>query len=588
MRHLRFFFSLFLVAAAFFHSKAQASLIESFFVWQRTSENADFNEKLRMVDSILNGLPDTREGRFVKGRALCAKGSVLTQLGRYEESATALIESGKQTQRVNDEVGSAATLLATGILYYTIAENEEGAKYYKEALGKYLRLNTSDHSVRVGLINSTFNLAQLYFDSDSMDLCRKMLDSSEAFARRFDDREHLAYVLAMRGSVEFDEEQYENSLERHSQALELARNLGLRDLEGNEILNIGLCLMYLNKNEQAEKQMQLALEIAYEQQHVPLIQRCAEGLFLLYERSREATKALEYLKIMMVFNDSMLDHSKTRALIDAEKKYRGEEKQKALTQEKLRVENRTRLIWVLVILSLVLSVLIAAAIRNRNQVKLLAAQEKKLAEFRLKEMERESELKMAESQLAGQEEERKRIATELHDRVGSLLSTAKLSLSDEEAKPRHLLDQAVEEVRRISHDLHAVSLIRQGFDPAIREHIESIRHKGGPIIHYFNHVDDRAIYQACEIDLFRICQELFNNSLKYARATEIHLQLNRDVDKLLMIYEDNGIGFDVEAALEKKGLGLLSIQNRVKKCNGICYFESRPGQGMTFTFERDK
>jgi two-component system, NarL family, sensor kinase len=211
----------------------------------------------------------------------------------------------------------------------------------------------------------------------------------------------------------------------------------------------------------------------------------------------------------------------------------------------------------------------------------------------------QQEVDAVNAMLKGQDNERKRIAQELHDRLGSILSTIKLHFSSVEeqmqmlkeqqnksyGEARLLLDEAVDEVRRISHDLYEGSLARFGFKTALLQLIDAIEKANAIKIIFIDNNIDGVFYKAFEQELYRITQELLSNSLKYSGAKEITIQLTHLNGCFKYMYEDNGKGFDTKILEVGQGIGYKNIAARVAKINGNWHLDSLPGHGMTLLIE---
>lgn len=221
--------------------------------------------------------------------------------------------------------------------------------------------------------------------------------------------------------------------------------------------------------------------------------------------------------------------------------------------------------------------------------------DKLIANERINTLLKDQELKSVSSMLEVQEQERKRIAADLHDRLGSMLSTVKLYFNTVEEqidnlkaqnkeqyhKATMLLDEACDEVRKISHNLVSGELVKFGLVSAINQLKDTIEDSGILKMNVYAFGMDERIDSTKEISLYRVVQELMNNMLKHAKATEVTIQLNRVGDNLNIVVEDNGVGFDVEAALTKDGMGLRNMETRVKKMQGVITFDSGKGRGTT-------
>ncbi|MEO1628768.1 MAG: sensor histidine kinase, partial [Bacteroidota bacterium] len=198
----------------------------------------------------------------------------------------------------------------------------------------------------------------------------------------------------------------------------------------------------------------------------------------------------------------------------------------------------------------------------------------------------------------GIEGERQRIAQDLHDGLGVMLSSAKMRLNllkdktdDQQLMEQELdgvirhIDQSHQEVRQISHNLMPKSLYKLGFDAAVQEQIHRLEMLNDKIkIKLYKNISFEEARQLAQTYLFRIVQELLNNIFRHAHATEVNLQFVRLGEQLLLTAEDNGIGFDLGKS-QDKGIGMKNIDYRVKALGGTLRVDSSPGKGCVVSIE---
>jgi signal transduction histidine kinase len=216
------------------------------------------------------------------------------------------------------------------------------------------------------------------------------------------------------------------------------------------------------------------------------------------------------------------------------------------------------------------------------------------------EMLKQQELR-SKAVIEAEEKERIRIARELHDGIGQQLSAAKLNISGLKAAIKttdpaevtmlqnalDLLDESVKEVRTVSHSMMPNALIKSGLVSAVREFIHKISTSGNLKMNLeIIGLKERMEAQVENI-LFRVLQEVVNNIIKHAKASEVSIQFIKHEKELTILVEDNGIGFDVgkELNVTDAGIGLKNIASRVAFLNGEVIFDSYPGKGTTVTIE---
>lgn len=207
---------------------------------------------------------------------------------------------------------------------------------------------------------------------------------------------------------------------------------------------------------------------------------------------------------------------------------------------------------------------------------------------RLQELERERQEEILNSVIMVQERVQKRISEELHDNFGQLLSTIKLNVLRLEDKPEnsqeiitqtaHLLDLSVNDIRQISRALSPSVLVDYGLITAVEQMAGMVEDKYRVTLDLQEELPD--IHEDKQLSLYRIIQELLNNTIKHANATAIDVSIKVDNDHLDLNYKDNGDGFLMESDGVRKGLGLKNIESRMSTLKGNVHYKSEPGMGF--------
>ncbi len=210
-----------------------------------------------------------------------------------------------------------------------------------------------------------------------------------------------------------------------------------------------------------------------------------------------------------------------------------------------------------------------------------------------READRMHQRALLEASVEVQESERRRIASDLHDDIGSLLSAARLYLRQIEpgetgsrndnikTESLDILDQMITNTRRITHDLMPAELERFGFFAAAEELAQRVTNSGGALM-TFRYSNGRRLPSSTEVALYRVLQELVNNTLKHAEAAKIRLTGEWSGNRLLISYEDDGKGFTVvKGGKRGDGLGLLNLESRITLVGGELHIASSPNRGMS-------
>ncbi len=194
--------------------------------------------------------------------------------------------------------------------------------------------------------------------------------------------------------------------------------------------------------------------------------------------------------------------------------------------------------------------------------------------------------------LETQESERQRLAEDLHDSVGQVLSAIKLNLhrldktcaADEQAIPllsntRNLIDECIQEIRSIIQNVRPPLLTDFGLVEALNDFCKKIQQNTGIEVSFKHETGQERFDPEIEVTLYRIIQELFGNSIKHAHASFIGINLMSNREQLVLTYQDNGLGFDL--ADYKNGSGLKNMQSRTDFIKGQIEIKSKPGEGMS-------
>ncbi len=324
----------------------------------------------------------------------------------------------------------------------------------------------------------------------------------------------------------------------------------------------------------------------------------AEVNHALYETARALRKpesALHYLERSSFIKDSLHTAQMQEQIQELNVRFDVAQKDNEIQQQRLKIEqerrNRNYLILVSALLILIAGITwfyfrnrIRTARRLRQQEDIIHTQEKE-------KLRQEKELAMLAASLDSQEKERNRIARDLHDGVGSLMSGISAQVENLMAQHpdnsnfvplKQMVKDTAAELRRTSYDLMPAGLLRMGLEPALRDLCINLLVKNGiePTVEF--HADLTRLHADQQLIVYRVVQELFHNIIKHASASHVLLQLSMFEDQLTLIIEDDGRGFTVE---EKtlKGIGLGSIRSRVDLLSGFLDISSVPGEGTTVT-----
>jgi two-component system, NarL family, sensor kinase len=200
-----------------------------------------------------------------------------------------------------------------------------------------------------------------------------------------------------------------------------------------------------------------------------------------------------------------------------------------------------------------------------------------------------------QAEIVALENERKRMASDLHDELGPVLSAVKMQINsvDTSEEDAELIDKAsghidtmLQRIREISNNLMPTVLVRKGFVVALKEFSDNINQTGKINIVYNPPVSSISMGDNKEIHLYRIVQEIIHNTIKHAQATEVKVQVQLVNDWLHLEVADNGRGFNqAEVVKTSSGHGLSNILSRVEILRGHMYVDTKPGKGVKYNIE---
>ena len=218
-------------------------------------------------------------------------------------------------------------------------------------------------------------------------------------------------------------------------------------------------------------------------------------------------------------------------------------------------------------------------------------------ELKNKNLEIEFQREILEETILTREEERKRIAQDLHDDIGSKLSTISLNLfllnskkTKEDAKESIIANtidinnKAIETARKIAYDLYPAVLENFGLKAALEELFLDYNNTNAVKIDFKSNLRFVSTISDHQLQIFRIIQELINNSIKHGKATQIDVSFSSQAGVNKCEYRDNGVGFDSLTLNKIKGLGSINIDSRIKNIKGTSTLFSRPNEGFKFDF----
>ncbi len=516
---------------------------------------------------------------------------IYRERGWYPEALEIVIKSLEVFEELGDSTQIATELTSIGYIYSKMGDYAESLKWQKKALA--IPHGYSD-SANIGLMYGRIGI--IYDELGMYDSAHYFNNIAVAYFKAVHDEQYLGLWFSNIGNTFIKEKRYDAAEKYFNDAL----TLSLKE-EDKSIIYINLGNVYTKTGlfDEAERTLNQAVTRCIKHKQTSFLSEAYYRKYELAEKQGKTKSALEFFKMYNNLNDSILNIEKTEQIARMRIRFETEQKEKELLVEKaekekiakekaqaeIKVYNRNK--WIIGISSLTLILLFFGLyIVQRNRRKAQAEKDAVIIE------EREKGLKAV---ITAQEDERKRIAKDLHDGIGQQLSGLKMAwqtftgdvqekIPGEEKRLKKLtgiLDEAASDVRTISHQMMPRVLSESGLIPAIEDMLEKSL---GPTKIKYNfetfQVESR-FEENIEVSIYRVLQELINNIIKHAGALVVSVQLFTNKGYLILMVEDNGKGFELKSNTE--GHGLLNIKSRINAINGEVSYNPSPESGTVAT-----
>lgn len=391
----------------------------------------------------------------------------------------------------------------------------------------------------------------------------------------------------------------------YQKALKYAEKIGRKFLLMDNLRMLAFVYRDMKRYDKSERYMKDALEIVKQLNNKRLEAELLENMAKIAAAQKHNADAVLYYEKYINLSDSLNESAVQKKINEIENKYQSSQKRDSIMMlekdfqvQKATLNKKTTQNLALITgcgMLLLVTGLTYKNFKNKNQ---LLKQKEELHARHIQELEKEHQLIAMQSVLKGQEEERSRLARDLHDGVGGLLSGVKLSLStmkgnvfisEENAQSLNRvisqLDESITELRRVSHNMMPEALIKFGLKEALENYCEDLNFSGPISVQFQAYGMERRMEQSTEIILYRIVQELLNNVTKHAEAKKVLIQLVREDDRFNLTVEDDGKGFDSSEI--KNGAGLSNIRARTEYLSGNLDIVSKKGEGTSVHIEGD-
>ncbi|SMD33047.1 Signal transduction histidine kinase [Reichenbachiella faecimaris] len=541
---------------------------------------SDFSKARELFTKSLN-MASIEKNAKDKARCYNNIGLTFQYQGNFEDAFTYLLKSTVIEDSLGNELAVAKSYNNMAMLLSDLNNYDEAKNYYEKSLQIKLK-----HGDQRGATGTYINLAILYKNTNSYDESMHAYLEALKLAKASNYTNGMLDILSNLAVLH-------NHLLQHNEAiqyLEQALTLTNQNEENNRsvMVKVNLCDSYRLAGH-LTKAKKMAPELIKNLALLGNTRQVHQAYLIfsqLYEELNLYSKSLTYYKKHKVLGDSIFNQEKNKSILELKTQYETEKKEKEI--ELLSVENElketeiqvanNRLMAAIGTSGLLLLTIFLLFNRYKHKQRALLAEEKAINQ------------KLGfKSLIEGEEKERKRIAQELHDGLGQLLSTARLNISALEDMVKtevdkqwqnslKLIDDAVTEVRHISHNMMPNALISIGFEAALKEQIHIINDAGQVKVHCELPKEKINFEESEAIALYRVIQEVLNNSLKYSAAQNIWVII-ANTNGIEVSIKDDGKGFDTNQIKSTSGIGWQNIESRIELLNGELNIQTGKGAG---------
>lgn len=533
-------------------------------------------EKEKALENLNLSISYYHKSKNAKGVALSLlnKGNIYMYQGKTKEALSIFLKS-LEIAKNNKLVYVTGQLYQNiGVLYLNNRKTDEALVYANKAYQVFKSLGKDREMA--GMLN---NIGNAYYEKEDTDKALKYYKKSMSISEKLKDSATISQLLNNIGAVYIeDKSDLKMGIDYLLKSLEIKRKLNDQNAMILQYNNIATYLAEAGELVSSESYLKKAFALAEKSGNKNGLKDVYETYSNIYQEKGDFRKALDYYKLFSATKDSLLNKENSEILEDLKIKYKTAEKDAEITSQKSKLFKRNVLVFGLVGL-LLLALIYYKNYQNRQKVKLQ------------KEILYQQDL-ATKAVMKAEDDERKRMALHLHDGIGTLLSAINMNINvledykeDEQqfssvlTKTKSILDDAITDVRDLSHQIMPNMLIKNSLSNALRDLIEKTNSPKLKILLNMDGLKDD-IDQHVQVVIYRIIQECINNIIRHAEAQSVKISILQTSNSINIKITDDGKGFDLMAQSEKSdGMGLENIKSRIEFLKGEITIESALDKG---------
>lgn len=521
-------------------------------------------------------------------------GSSYNNMAKYDEAIAYYLQAIKIFEELKLIKKTAVAYDNIGGIFSNIGQEEKGLTYHKKALEKATEINDS-MEIATALLNI----------GTQQKVLNKLMEAENTTLKALTIAKQIkSTYLEINANLTLAEIFVKQNLFDKSIAyakLGLERAIAIDSKYSQmEALKILTRCYYLNKNYTMAIQLgEEAIVFGKKNNIVSELYKVYELVAQEYAQINNYKLAYQNLSISKDLKDSINDQNLTKEIEQLEIKYQTAKKEKQILELEHTKNQQQLLIMSLIVGITIVLCIIYLVYKNYSQKRKLLVADTLYKQHRIQELETEKKLIISQSIIKGQEEERTRLAKDLHDGLGGILSSAKyafsnlknnLSITEESTLAFEngltILDTSIRELRRVAHNMMPEALVKFGLNTALQDFCEVINKNSALQLTYQSFdLKDEDVSNNKVSTIYRIIQELVNNIIKHAHAKTALVQFIKKNNTLSITVEDDGKGFDISILKNNTGIGYSNLYSRVAYINGKIDVQTELGKGTSINIE---
>ncbi|MCB0474890.1 MAG: sensor histidine kinase [Flavobacteriaceae bacterium] len=473
---------------------------------------------------------------------------------------------------------------------YNFLDEPDKALYYARET-RLIALKTKDTAF---LVRSLIALGEAYVNKKDFDSIPTIAEKGMQLATYKNDWFAIGKFHYLSGSYFASTPGHSvAALDHLKKALEIFRQINIPYDVTLTLQKIGNTYYQSGDFQNAVSYLTEAADMARKNELDQILQLCLNDLAISEQQLGNINAGFNYLREYITVNDAVTKRNNRKITETLESKYQSEKKEKQIALQNEQLQKREKAIYIL-------GISLASLLLTGFFYYLYYRQKQLVQQQQINQLETERQLTATASIIKGEEQERSRLAKDLHDGLGGMLSGIKHSLNNMKGNlimtPENalafersidMLDSSINEMRRVAHNMMPEALVKFGLDMALSDFCAEIGRQTELKITYQSYGLEpiEIMDQSKSITVYRIVQELVNNALKHSGAKEIVVQLSLTDHILSITVEDDGKGFDTRILENNKGIGWGNIKNRVEFLKGTIDINSARNKGTSVLIE---